>query len=94
NPITKPAVVKKSESSWLIQLGSFSVKSNAQALHDKVSKSGLEPKIEKISSQNKVIYRVRIGPEDNKQRVDEIVGQLSTQFGIKAQVLLQPPETK
>lgn len=92
--IAKPANISKSEPSWLIQLGSFSVHSNAQALHDKVSKLGLEPKIEKISTQNKISYRVRIGPEHNKQRVDEIVAQLSTEFGIKPQVLLQQPEIK
>ncbi|NQZ54673.1 MAG: SPOR domain-containing protein [Piscirickettsiaceae bacterium] len=71
--------------SWILQLGSFSIQANAQALHEKASKLGLKSRVEQSGTN----YRVRIGPEYNKQLVDTMAEKISKQLGIKPQVLLQ-----
>ena len=68
-----------------MQLGSFSIQANAQALHEKASKLGLKSRVEQSGTN----YRVRIGPEYNKQLVDTMAEKISKQLGIKPQVLLQ-----
>lgn len=79
-----------SKPSWIIQLGSFSVQANAQALNDKASKLGLNSRVEKSDTN----YRVRIGPEYDKQLVDSIAEKISKQLAIKPQVLSQQTESK
>ncbi|MFW5450854.1 MAG: SPOR domain-containing protein [Methylophagaceae bacterium] len=79
------AVTESSKPSWIIQLGSFSVKANAQALHGKASMLGLKSRVEK----NGANYRVRIGPEYDKQLVDSMAAKISEQLAIKPQVLAQ-----
>ena len=81
--LSAPEKITSPISSWIIQVGSFSVQKNAEALHEKLSKLGFNSKVE----QNKNNYRVRISPDNNKQDVDEIVKKISNKLGIKAQVL-------
>lgn len=71
------------EQSWIIQLAGFGVKENAQAFNEKVKALGFNSKIE----QKELIYRVRIGPESNKQHVDKIVIDIAKKLEIKAQIL-------
>ncbi len=84
--VEKPAAVTdSSKPSWIIQLGSFSVQANAQALHDKASKLGLKSRVEK----NGANYRVRIGPEYDKELVGNMAKKISKQLAIKPQILAQ-----
>ena len=69
--------------SWIIQLGSFGVKENAQALNDKLIKLGYNSKIEQKDNH----YRVRIGPESNKKTIDDMMTKISSQLKIKPQIL-------
>ncbi|MDH5357366.1 MAG: SPOR domain-containing protein [Gammaproteobacteria bacterium] len=87
-----PSNNSNAQQSWTIQLGSFSVQENAQALKDKASKLGYDVKIKQVITQDRSSYRVRIGPEYDRQQVDKIVNQLAAQLAIKPQVLLSNPE--
>jgi cell division protein FtsN len=82
--------VDPAKPSWTLQLGSFLVQANAQALHEKLSRLGLKSRVEQSGTN----YRVRIGPEYNKQLVDTMAEKISKQLGIKPQVLLQQTKIK
>lgn len=81
-PITKPAVkpkpaVKTVKSSvdkgqWVIQLGSFSQRSNAQALRDKLINHGYKSFVESSGRGSTQVYRVRVGPESSRERAEAI----------------------
>ncbi len=68
--VQKPAVTKKPTaglSSWVIQVGSFSSKSNADNLVAKLRKGGFDTMDPQLTTVNgKRLYRVKVGPEINK----------------------------
>ena len=67
---------------WLIQLGSFKLKKNALALHEKVAKMGFDASIEKYDKN----YRVRIAIKTSKQELDKLVTRLAKELTLKPQV--------
>lgn len=75
------------EPQWVIQLASFSQQANAKALEKKVAGLGLKAHIEEVTSNNKTNYRVRIGPESDRGRIDQIVKKVSESLALKPQVL-------
>jgi DedD protein len=81
NPTTTPT------SQWVIQLASFSQQANAEALKQKVAALGLKAHIEEVIANNKTNYRVRIGPESDRKRIDQIVKKVSDSLALKPQVL-------
>ncbi|MFQ5659355.1 MAG: SPOR domain-containing protein [Gammaproteobacteria bacterium] len=48
---------------WVVQLGSFSNESNANALNEKLRKAGFTAFVEPLKKRTKTVYRVRVGPE-------------------------------
>ncbi|MDT8370655.1 MAG: SPOR domain-containing protein, partial [Gammaproteobacteria bacterium] len=75
--------------SWMIQLASFTAKQNAQSLQNTVAKMGYSATIETTNAADTTYYRVRIGPESNKQQVDKIVADIVSQLKINPQVISQ-----
>jgi DedD protein len=73
-PKTKPATVK-GLSRWSIQAGSFSKKENAMAMLEKLQKQGFP-----VTMQTKGdIYRLKIGPELDKNRAADMKKRLDKQ---------------
>jgi DedD protein len=84
----KAKVANTNQPQWLIQLASFGVQANAQALQKKVKTLGYSSTIQAIkNSQGKMIYRLRVGPESNKQRVDTIVSKVKQHLKLTPQVI-------
>ncbi|MCI0400115.1 MAG: SPOR domain-containing protein [Gammaproteobacteria bacterium] len=48
---------------WVVQLGSFSSEANAQALNEKLRKSGYASFVDAVNTDGKKVFRVRVGPE-------------------------------
>lgn len=87
-PTSKAIKAEVTGSQWVIQLASFGVKSNAEAMQKKVKKLGYESRIEALeNSQGKMIYRVKIGPESDRQKVDEIVSKAKQHLRLSPQVI-------
>ena len=87
-PAPKAKVDNKNRPQWLIQLASFGVQANAQALQKKVKTLGYESTIQAIeNSQGKMVYRLRVGPESNKQTVDTIVSKVKQHLKLTPQVI-------
>jgi DedD protein len=51
---------------WVVQVGSFSSKDNAEKLNQKVKKAGFRSFVNPITQNNKIMYQVCSGPEYNE----------------------------
>jgi cell division septation protein DedD len=70
---------------WVVQLGSFSSKANAEKLVERVRAEGFSAYKEAISSSGATIHRVRVGPfleRDEAIRVDGLIGERLSVDGV------------
>ena len=77
-------------SAWVVQVGSFSDRKNAQALRDKLRKQGYASFVESINGDAGRVYRVRVGPELSKAAADKLSTRLSKEAGLKGLVQVYP----
>ncbi len=61
---------------WVVQLGSFSSDVNALALNERLLKHKFPSFIEPMMQGDKVIYRVRVGPMLQKEKIEKIKVQI------------------
>ncbi len=73
-PKTKPSA--KPIDQWMVQLGSFSAKDNAEKYAAKVKASGFPAMVSSFRSGGKTMYRVQVGPRDDRPSADRLVAQL------------------
>ncbi len=59
------------ELAWVVQVGSFSNSKNALALRDKLRKKGYRTFVESIKTDAGKMYRVRVGPELDKAKIEK-----------------------
>ena len=84
------AAEKKQSSSkkgWVIQVGAFGQKSNADNLYKKLNKSGMNAYIEESSKHGKKLYHVRIGPFSSKSKAQQDRGKAGKVSGLNVKVL-------
>lgn len=77
--------------SWVIRVGTFRSRENAERLVTKLRKSGfdtLDP--EKIDRQGRVLYRVHVGPEADRRRALELLPEVKAITQLDAQVRSYP----
>jgi len=90
---TKPAsIVKEAKSlkAWVVQVGSFSQRSNALKLKDKMLKKGFRAFVERITTHDKASYRVRVGPELRRDDALKVQQQIEQKMKIKGLVVAHP----
>ena len=73
--VDKPENLK----SWMLQVGSFSSRNNADKYRDELRKKGYTAQVIPESSKGKTIYTVRIGPDLSKQRMEKLRDELKKQ---------------
>ncbi len=86
NKPAKPGQV----SGWVVQVGSFSARNNAQALRDKLRKQGHTSFVESVKGTSGRVYRVRVGPELSKSAADKLRQRLLKEAGLKGLVQVYP----
>ena len=75
---------------YLIQVGSFKDRAEADQQKANLALLGVESRIEKVTIDNtQTWYRVRIGPEKDQRRVETILARLE-ENDIKAMVMMVP----
>lgn len=75
---------------YLIQVGSFKERAEADQQKANLALLGIESRIEKVTIDNdQTWYRVRIGPERDQRRVETILARLE-ENDIKALVMMVP----
>jgi DedD protein len=75
---------------WALQVGTFDAKANANALRDKLRKAGHTAYVEKSGTSGKTSYRVRIGPELEKARVEKLKLRLKKEQKIDGFIVNHP----
>ncbi|KAF3981031.1 MAG: hypothetical protein HFP81_08845 [Methylococcales symbiont of Hymedesmia sp. n. MRB-2018] len=83
-PAPVPAVQHASKKqSWFIQVGIFGQESNAQTLKNTIIKQGFPVVVTQVSTEEGLLYRVRVGPELDKKRAESIKAKVDKINGIK-----------
>lgn len=75
---------------WALQLGSFSQQNNALVLRDQLRAKGYSAYVEKQGAGDKLSYKVRIGPELNRDRMVKLQQKLKSQEKIDSIVVKHP----
>jgi hypothetical protein len=78
---------------WLVQLGSFQVKKNAEAFISRIKKMGYTPFV--VQAENSRWYKVRVGPYPSKEEARQVAGDLKKNNAVAALVVLSkkgPPD--
>lgn len=69
-------VVPREMPAWAVQLGAFSNREKADGLVVELRKRGYAAFVLEYRAAGKVLYRVRVGPEQDRARADEIAARL------------------
>lgn len=87
----QPAATSTAEPQWVLQLASFSVRDNADALSTQLKSMGYDPMIETISNAGTLIYRVRLQPVTDRIKLQQTAETLSDKLKLNAQILQHNP---
>lgn len=75
---------------WVVQLGNFSSKVNADKLNLKLKKSGFPAFVEPLTKKGKTSYRVRVGPEILRADADALLKKIKAKMKLEGMVLNYP----
>ena len=91
-PIQKKSVKDKQVglTAWVVQLGSFSSKVNADKLNLGLRKSGFPAFVEPLTQKGETSYRVRVGPEILRSDADALLKKIKTKMKLDGIVLNYP----
>ncbi len=67
---------------WVVQVGSFNETERAQALVKTLRQAGLAAFSEQVTSASGTAYKVRVGPEINRERAVELMRLLRQEHGL------------
>ncbi len=85
--------IKSEESTvhaWALQLGSFSKEANAEAMRDRLRAKGYASYVDVLKKPNRITYRVRIGPELDKQQLEKLKAKLVKKEKLTGMVVQHP----
>ena len=77
-------------SAWIVQLGSFTDEDNAQSLNKKLREAGYPAFVEPLKRNNKISYRVRVGPEIKRSEADKLLRKLKEKMELDGIVVSYP----
>ncbi len=75
---------------WVVQLGSFASKVNADKLNLSLRKSGFPAFVEPLTKNGKTSYRVRVGPEILRADADALLKKIKSKMKLDGIVLSYP----
>ena len=61
---------------WVVQVGSFSSKDNAEKLNQKVKKAGFRSFVNPITQNNKIMHQVCLGPEYDETDANNLLKEI------------------
>ena len=81
---------KKTIKSFALQVGTFDDNANAKKMRNKLRKAGYTTFVVKSKSKGKIIYKVRIGPELERKKLEKINKNLKKSQKIEGFVVNHP----
>ena len=85
----RPTAAAPGAQGWVVQLGSFAGRDNATHLVTDLRRKGYAAFVSEYHGSGRVLYRVRVGPEQDRGRVDAIAQRLARE-GYRGSVAPQP----
>jgi DedD protein len=76
------------QSAWSLQLGTFSNQSNAQRLLNRLRNKGYSAYQIKLNSNNKIYFKVYVGPEIKKAKLEQQATQINSSLGLKGSIVI------
>ena len=76
-------MAKKQVKAWVVQVGSFVEKINAVEIRDKLKKAGFLAFVETTDQIQGELFRVRVGPELNRERAEKMQERIEIEFDLK-----------
>lgn len=89
NPITS-AALKQPGNAFALQVSTVTVKDNAYTLRDKLRKDGYAAYVEARTKDGKTSYRVRIGPELDKRKIEKMKADVKKEHGLDGFIVNHP----
>ncbi|QKT04601.1 SPOR domain-containing protein [Ectothiorhodospiraceae bacterium 2226] len=94
-PPSRPAQVPAkdevpTQAGFVVQMGSFSVRRNADGLSDRLQANGYDAFVETLETPRGPVYRVRVGPSETRAQADTLREALHTELGMQGLVLRHP----
>ena len=83
---TNPAL-----SAWAVQVAAFGEKTKALALQEKLLASNLSAFTEQSKGTGKTIYRVKVGPELQRENADKLRDKIEKEHGLKGSFVIKHP---
>lgn len=83
---TNPAL-----SAWAVQVAAFGEKDKALALQEKLLASNFSAFTEQSGKAGKTIYRVKVGPELQRENADELRDKIEKEHGLKGSFVTKHP---
>ena len=81
---------KQQVKAWVIQVGSFAKKMNAVGFRDKLKQAGFVAFVETTDETQGKLYRVRVGPELNRERAEKMQERIEIEFDLKGIIVTYP----
>ena len=72
---------------WVVQLGAFGVRKNAVNLEEKLTNNGYLVFINKLTSNKRTLFAVRVGPFESRQSAKKKGKELNNLYGLDYQLL-------
>lgn len=85
--VLKPATSSSHVQSWSVQVASFKEKSRALSLRDKLRAKKYVAYVESIKLPKSISYRVKVGPELNRNNAESLQKQLKKQMQLSGIVV-------
>ncbi len=86
-------LIKPEESrihAWALQAGSFSQQTNAESMRDRLRAKGYASYVDVLKKPDNTVYRVRIGPELDQQRLEVLQKKIQKDESIETIVVQHP----
>ena len=92
-PQSKPktnTVAKQQKKAFALQVSTVTIKENAYELRDKLRKEGYVAYVETRTKNGKTSYRVRIGPELDKSKLEKMKATIKKEQGLDGFIVNHP----
>ncbi len=83
---TNPAL-----SAWAVQVAAFGEKNKAVALQEKLIAKNLPAFTEQSEKGNKILYRVKVGPELQRENAEKLRDKIEKEHGLKGSFVTKHP---
>ena len=85
-----PETIEMGQMNWIVQIGSFSSKDNAEKLNQKVKKAGFRSFVNPIIVGEKTMHQVCLGPEYDMAAANELSKQIKNKMKLNGIVKKYP----